>query len=79
VTGPFLQPFAAPARDSSTSLVRGDGGLVQDVGARHRRAPGPGAFIRPIGHHPLAFRPPMVVTDAQAALTADTVVLAIAG
>jgi putrescine aminotransferase len=31
VTGPFLHPFAAPARESFISLVRGDGCLVYDA------------------------------------------------
>jgi adenosylmethionine-8-amino-7-oxononanoate aminotransferase len=31
VTGPFLHPFAAPARESFTSVVRGEGALVWDA------------------------------------------------
>ena len=31
MTGPFLHPFAAPARESFISLVRGDGSLVYDA------------------------------------------------
>lgn len=31
VTGPFLHPFAAPARESFISLVRGDGSTVWDA------------------------------------------------